>query len=339
MPIGVLNARLREPKKKKEKPQKFTPIEMKQPPQPPVQPQPPIAQPEIGAYYGGKGDPMRIALVCRTHQQAVEYLCGLRANMTGLQSCGVSMATTQNSAVSRLTTAKSKLDRAFFNRVAQWTFDGTASTVENFIFQISGPSQDQSRIQLELYCGTPQALSAGAIQSADAVWVLLDGHLLALAPDSYESAVQSCLRGVQKPVYLLLSQMEGVGMYWNGQGRYTYPTAALNQLTEACRSLFASCLAVPAAVIPVQIYGGMEYAGVDAQGVPVLKLNTSSGYAPVACEAPALHTVAKICGSRGINYFESTISGGYLSAHRKHLTSIYNEKVSQPPMIGGNAEK
>lgn len=324
MNIGVFAATLRTPKEKPEPKPIVAP--------PPVREAPP-EQPKIGAYQDVAGDRMQIAVIARNTKLAQEFLCAVKDNMTKVQSEGLVLFSTENSTISDITAAKNRLDRGFFNRVVQWRYPADAQTGKNYVFRMSPSAKETTRIELVFQCGTPGALN---ISGAAAIWVLLDGHATEQNPDAYEQAVCDLLRNTDgKPVYLLMAHVESLSCFREVLGRFNYPVTAYQKLLDISTGLMGD-LKQKATVLPVQIYGGMEYAGMDEDGQPVLMLNTSGSYKCVGCELPLLYTVAQLCQLRNKNYFESSISGGYLLAYRRYIQKLYEGKVCQPEQIGGD---
>ena len=275
---------------------------------------------------------MQIALIARNLKLAQEYLCAMKENMTKAQNEGIVLFSTENSTVADMTAAKNNLDRGFFNRVAQWRYPADPQGGKTYTFRLSPSAKETTRIELVFQCGTP---GTADLSSAAAVWVLLDGHIYEQTPDSYEQAVCGLLSNMgDKPVYLLMTHVEKLGCFRESLGRLSYAAPLYQKLMDLSAGLVGS-MQKRITVLPVQIYGGMEYVGMDENAQPLLILNASGSYKSVGCELPLLYTVAEVCRLRGVNYFENAVSGGYLLAYRKYTQKLYEGKVTQPEQIGG----
>ena len=96
---------------------------------------------------------------------------------------------------------------------------------------------------------------------------------------------------------------------------------AEKQLFSKYMSSFGNSLPDAVAVIPVQIYGGLEYKEMDEQGRQLLGRGSTGyyqSYIPENCQIPAVYTLNTIIESTGVDYFVEI--GGFRNAIRSHLT-------------------
>ena len=79
------------------------------------------------------------------------------------------------------------------------------------------------------------------------------------------------------------------------------------------------------AILPVQVYGGLECVGMDEYGLPRLHIGQSGfyqTYIPDNCHIPALYTIQNICERGSSDYFADLEQGGLV----RGIHEIYSVK-------------
>jgi len=349
MPFGSFLAEAKEPRAviKKERP-------VKQPkeaaPKPvPIAPQPAFAESSVDSIK------LHIMLIGRNLSVLQEFLCSMNENMgESLHTEGLSYYTRELESVSDIVAKKKQLEQ-FFWAFSQndWECPEEDAPEKTYTFTIS-PSGNQSRaIDLILHCITPRSETRSSWDKTDAVWLVTDGLLVDEDRncDPYLRFVQDTLGNLprqseeepQKPICLILSQIELLGHYQTTGSKVQLPGAMKQQLQKLCAECFVPVLQEnrKVAAFPVQVYGGMEYVTVDSKGDPVQRLSQNGfyqSYIPEGCQLPGLYTLQCIADSRGINLFANDQTGSLVQKIRR----IYGAKlgdVNWTPMLLQSEEK
>ena len=140
----------------------------------------------------------------------------------------------------------------------------------------------------------------------------------------------------------LLSQMEKYG-HFNGAGEACILKETVDRLLMTrCRELFCCGENVEIAVIPVQVYGGLEYFGTDVNGNPVLRISESGyyqSYIPENCQVPGLYTIGQIAKKQGTDFFAGDSCGGIKKVIRRHFARKKGDIDWKPNMLREVAEE
>lgn len=273
---------------------------------------------------------LRIVLMGRNLSIIQEFLCSMSQNMSeALNDEGLSFYSRELDSISGLIAQKKRLEQFFWAfRQDDWVYPADEETQRSYTFSISLSGNQTRVLDLLFHCVTP---AAGALPGqADALWVLADGLLLSdtALTDPYTQTIREALSSPgQMPVCLILSQIEGLGRFGGSGSLSTLPDKVWRTLRTLCRERFpAPC---DGAIIPVQVYGGMECTGADEKGDPVLHIGTSGfyqSYIPDNCQVPGLYTIQAIAAARQIDFFPDAPEGGLLSGIRRH----YGAKFGTP---------
>lgn len=289
---------------------------------------------------------LNILLIGRNMEQIREYLCSANTNMTqALHGQGMTYYTRELAAITDVVSRKKKLEQFFWNTDQEnWCYQTEQMEAPTYTFSISPSGVQKMVLDLVIRCSVPgqEVDTAGA----DICWILADGMVLddTLEHDSYRAYIADKLRqfcggeNASMPVVLLLSQIEKWGHFDSVNGATFFPSAAFAKLMSCCKDRFAACVGkgttVP--VIPVQVYGGLEYRGADANGQPVLQIGQSGyyqSYIPEGCEVPGLYTIVRLCAAG-----ENSLGEDLLHAARGHFAVKYANAGWQPVYLGVEAE-
>lgn len=336
MPFGSFNAQERTVKKK-EKP-------MKEPmaPKPLVKESPAVNSTKLN-----------ILLIGRNMALIQEFLCSMNQNMSqALHAQGMTYYTRELNSISDIVSQKKKLEQFFWSfSTTDWTYPVDNTDGKTYTFSIS-PSGDQRKaLDLVIHCVVPEQESEVKLEHMDACWILADGMLLdsGVGYDSYEQYIANKLdrfaqyQDSYRPICLILSQIEKWGHFDGISGTTVFPKAVYRQLTDICRAKFTALgnTERPIAVILIQIYGGLEYIGVDQNNQPMLHIGQSGfyqSYIPDSCETPGLYTIQALCANRSIDFLSGTPEGGLLHVIRNHFADKYGNAGWHPAFLGGKEE-
>lgn len=351
MPFGTFRVYRREAKPVivKEKETK-EPLKPKAPD--PLRPEPEPDWPEskvVVDYPAGPYAPCRILLAGRNLMELREFLCSMERNMgdvTGEE--GLSFYTRELAVMNEVLSRKKKLDMFFWNfSDGDWTFPEEEPASKTYTFTL-GPSGDQARaMDLVFRCVTPEA--AEGWTGCDAVWILADAAALEKEDDPYAKWVREALprftagqEGWPKTVCFLPGQFEHMGCFEGGGKLRLLPDKLGKKLSSLCKERLIGggepLPRLPAAVIPVQIYGGLAYKGTDERGNPVLHISdsgASQSYIPACCETPLLYTLQVVAGARQAELFADAPCGGLMKVLYRHYGNIFGNPVWKPELLKG----
>lgn len=322
MPFGSFMAQSRDPQPEKKRREKAP-----APPTPPVEETPHFSEINVNSLK------LRILLLCRTLPAAQEFLCSMTENMSReLHRDALTYYTTELGAISDITDRKKKLERFFWEcSKSPWTLLPSTETSKTYTFSISPSGMQTKALDLVFHCVSYEAAASVSLAEADAVWYLADGPVLdsAVGYDPYREFLSDALRNLprgegdtEKPACLLLSQIETYG-HFEGSGELSLLAPDVHQkLIRRCEELFASGKGSKLALIPVQIYGGLEYTGTDDGANAVLRISRSGyyqSYIPENCQTPALYTIDRIAAAREMDFFADAPGGGMRRIIHRHF--------------------
>ena len=287
---------------------------------------------------------LHILLLGRNLSILQEFLCSMNENTSeALSGQGLAFYTRELDSISSLIARKKRLEQFCWSfSSADWSYPEDDEAERTYMFTVS-PSGSQDRaLDLVIRCVTPKASFSWA--DVDAVWLLSDGALLHDPGDPFLDVLRGALEELSSqedavPACLIVSQLEELGRFGGVGGQSLLPSKVSAQITTLCRETFlADC---PAAIIPVQVYGGMECAGMDEKHDPVLRIGSSSfyqSYVPDNCQIPCLYTIQAICSARSADYFVDTAESGLLRGIRSHYSGKFGDPQWAPELLRGRDE-
>ena len=273
-------------------------------------------------------DKLRIVLLGRSLSIMQEFLCGMNLNMSeALSGLGLAYYTRESATINDLVGKKKRLEQFCWSFSSDdWSYPEHEDAERRCVFSLS-PSGDQEKaLDLDIHCVTPEAAEGADWSGADAVWLLCDGALLHSSSDGFLYELQAVLDELPEEgavACLIVSQCEQLGRFGGVGGRSELPAAASQELCRLCRERFSTRAHV--AILPVQVYGGLECVGMDEYGLPRLHIGQSGfyqTYIPDNCHIPALYTIQNICERGSSDYFADSEQGGLV----RGIHEIYSVK-------------
>ncbi len=339
MPFGSFMAQRRDPRPPKEIPQKVS--------EPPKPPKPPVEEKVVFKDLNKDSQNIHILLFGRTMSVMQEFLCSMNENMSReLSQEGLAYYTTELSSIGDIVDKKKKLERFFWEYCQKdWRCPEDQENSKIYTFSISPSGNQEKTVDLVFHCCAYHAATPLSAEKADAVWYLADGPVTdpAVGYDRFREFLKDSLSGLAatsegpgKPVCLLLSQIEKYGHFGGvGEERLLKP-AVRKKLIGQCREMFSCKENVSVAVIPVQVYGGLEYTETDTNCNPVLQLSESGyyqSYIPEDCQVPGMYTIEQIAKAQGTDFFGGASCGGMKKAIRRHFARKKGELDWMPDML------
>lgn len=339
MPFGSFLAQRREPHQKKERPPKERPEKK------PVAAEPPKEPERVFRDLNSDSLKVNILLFGRTMSAMQEFLCSVSENMSKeLHQEGLTYYTTELGSIHDIVERKKKLERFFWEfSKDDWSVPEDPENSKVYTFSISPSGLQEKTLDLVFHCCVYDRDASLSRDQADAVWYLADGAVMDadVGYDYYRDFLKDAIGslsaapgGEPKPVCLLLSQIEKYG-HFNGMGEQRLLKES-KKLVERCRELFSCGENVSVAIIPVQVYGGLEYTGTDVNGSPVLRLSQSGyyqSYIPENCQVPGLYTIGQIAMIQGTDFFAGDSCGGMKKVIHRHFARKKGELDWKPDML------
>ena len=270
---------------------------------------------------------LNICLISRTQAQASQFLCAMNINMgEAMPRHGLAFYIPDLRTITTMSREKQKL-LSFFRSFSQenWVFQTDEEERGVYIYDLSPAGVQKKAIELKIQCLTPDEGSIPA--NWDALWLLADGVSLTsqAADDGYTRRILEIMNGlpaanadVPRPVTLILTQFDGSGedevMRWGAD-----PVTAWNNHVPGLENAESAV-----AMIPVQVYGGLTFAGRDAGGSPVLRLDKKfQTYRPKGCHIPVLYSLQAIFNGKA-DIFSGDLDGGLMGC----IVSCYGDEFS-----------
>lgn len=288
---------------------------------------------------------LNILLYGRTMSAMQEFLCSMNENMSKeLPQGGMAYYTTELQAISDIVDKKKKLERFFWEfSKNDWTCPANQELNKIYTFSISPAGTQDKTLDFVVHCCCYNAAGAVSAQQADAVWYLADAPVLDanVGYDAYRDFLKGALGSLpassgsaEKPVCLLLSQIEKDGHFGGVRDECLLKPNVSKLLLSRCRELFSGN--APVAVIPVQVYGGLEYVGTDENGNPTLRLSDGGfyqSYIPENCQIPGLYTLWEIARIRQTDFFAGASCGGMRKVIFQHFARKKGAGGWKPDML------
>lgn len=349
MPFGSFEAERRQPRPRRprpERPAREKPARERPEKEKPERPkaEPPVEE-HIFTDPPSKGrDRLNIVLFGRTLSIMQEFLCGMNLNMgEALSGLGLAFYTREAETINDIVGKKKRLEQFCWSFSGEdWLYPEQEDAEQRYVFSISPSGGQDKALDLAIHCVTPESAERAAWAGADAVWLLCDGALLHSSADGFLYDIRNILDELPEEgpaACLIVSQCEQLGRFGGVGGRSELPAAASAEITRLCRESFPAGAA--AAILPVQVYGGLECVGMDDLGRPRLHIGLSGfyqTYIPDNCHIPALYTIQSICERSGTDYFADTERGGFVGGIHDIYGVKFGSRGWKPELLSGEGE-
>lgn len=326
----------------KERPEKIKPMKEKQDRKSKEKESAPVFTSKAGSV----GYQMSVLLVGHSQRTICNFLCSMNVNMNEMAGeTGLAFYTEDHQTMSRMIAAKKELDGIFYNRrgVADELEERDLEGRQVYSFRISLAGRQSRCLEFSFTCVTEEELAQISIGAFDAVWILEElPYLEKGAPISgLYQLFEDPQQAEGKPVLLLAAQFEYLERF-----RVVEEESSLSEETKAAlksrlETLWQQICGENRAVCQmeaVQIYGGLEFTGWDAQGRARLEASKSGfyqRYIPFGCQMPLIYTANAYAGDSPLDFFHSD-DGNALITRLLQVFHPYcqNEALKAEP-IGG----
>lgn len=334
MPIGSFIARHKAPV-------------LKSKPEPVVHEPAPINLPsmDIPATTITEIDHVDIGIVARNMSVIQDFLCSMYQNTTeALHREGLAFSTQELGTITEVVGGKKRLEQYFWEGSKQWICSGDNTSEKRYTFCVSPSGNQTSVLSITLHCAAAPSLPAGW-EGMQALWLLTDGKLF--AQDARQDAYYDFLRGTLSrggcKKSLILTQIECLGHYSSAGGRLRIPDKERSPILQACAGVFSD--ACPEGdsvnVFPVQVYGGLEFSGIDQQN-SILLITGQNGYyqsyIPQFCHVPLLTTLREISNRMQIPLMTIGTESVLIRSINAHFDHVFRNETWKPDTLGGIAE-
>ena len=146
-----------------------------------------------------------------------------------------------------------------------------------------------------------------------------------------------------KPVFFLISQFEYLERFRVFGQEITLSFSTKEKLTGLIReslNLTADDRLKYAHVLPVQIYGGLEFIGWDEAGNLLLDISESGfyqRYIPVGCQMPLIYTAQSCLKENQADFFKSSDGSTLLTSLWQSFHPYCENEALKAEQIGGDS--
>ena len=302
----------------------------------------PLGEPVNFEHPVSNSSKLRIRLWGGTVSDCLDFLCSVYINMSdALHNEGMTYFTMELHTRTDIIDRKVKLER-YFNLFSNKPWNPIMKVEDNkkYTFTIS-PSGDQSKtLDLIFNCYSYEQSGDRLDTKYDIEWYLVDGKALdeQVGYDDYREFIVEHLQNshIEKTQCLIPCQIENIG-HFNKQGEVTkLKDSSYNKILNICRSMFSCPEGVDIAIIPVQIYGGLDYVGTDISGDPILRLSQSGyfqSYIPIDCQIPLLYSVQMCTNHQKMDFLVSNTCSGVKEMIHHHFSRTKGQTNWQPDIL------
>jgi len=286
---------------------------------------------------------INILIVARDTSSIYDYLCSANENMSAaLHKEGLTYYTVESETTAIMVSIKKKFERYFWEfSKERWSSPKPESEVSSFTFNICAAGNQNERINIIFHCCSYRGGASISVGMADAVWYIADGPVFdaEIMSDPYRDYLKNAMNNADsssKPICLLLSQIEKQMHFDTDESACKLSYQAKTQLLARCRGVLSKREGARIAIIPVQIYGGIEYSGVDEAGNPELHIGRSGyyqSYIPANCQIPIMYSLATIMAIKETDYLYSASCGGIKKAIHHHYGIVKGDANWLPEML------
>lgn len=272
-------------------------------------------QPDLPAGAGSVGYRISVLLVGYSQRTICNFLCSMNMNMNDIAGeAGLAFYTEDHQTMSRMIEAKKRLDGIFYSRqsAAEQPDEEESCKMQRYAFRLSLAGRQSRCVEFEITCVTREQVQQSGPQQFDALWILEEEpHLEQGTGISGVYGLCKESGNEEKPVLFLASQFEHLERFRVLEREVSLSYETKEKLAEYIRTSWEREAGFTEAVcrmIPVQIYGGLEFAGWDERGEGKLEVSKSGfyqRYIPVGCQMPLIYTVEAYVGSGRTDYFHS----------------------------------
>ena len=249
----------------------------------------------------------KILIIGRNMALIRDLLCSMERNMAeALQAEGLSLYTWDHDTMTDMIRRKKQLEMFFWENRQQRVCPAVGDKEATYHFCVSYAGNQRQVLELTFRCVAGNTTAAA--DGADAVWLLADGNLYADGDDAYSQELPAALNRLAQPggvpVCLILSQIEGLAHFPVTGPDTNLSSAAKKRIMEPVQNAMSGAVGenASAAVLPVQLYGGLEFDTLDSQGNLVLRRCQSGyfqSYLPQRCHTPLMYSLTAISRKRG----------------------------------------
>ena len=302
---------------------------------------------------GAVGYRISVLILGRSQQLIRSFLCSMNVNMNEtVGEGGLAFYTEDHDTMSRMITVRKELDEFFYNRreEKEEQREPEPEGIQRYDFRISLAGRQSRCLEFSLTCVTEQDLSEHSVTLSDfdTLWVLEETPYLERQKGIgglYQ--ILGYPKGEEelpvKPVFFLISQFEYLERFRVFGQEITLSFSTKENLTGLIReslNLTADDRLKYAHVLPVQIYGGLEFIGWDEAGNLLLDISESGfyqRYIPVGCQMPLIYTAQSCLKENQADFFKSSDGSTLLTSLWQSFHPYCENEALKAEQIGGDS--
>ena len=267
---------------------------------------------------------MPVLLIGRDQRLILDFLCSMNINMNDIAgAAGLAFYTEDHETMFLIIETKKQLEEIFYAQGGETDRKEMEEETEprKYFFDISFAGKQSRCVELEFTCVTPEALRGGNLSPAgfDTVWVLAeepcmeqggaDGDLAAWlaswrnrtrsgeAAEYGGNGKQKGKNAAAQSVFFLACQFEHLERFRVRQDEIGLSMKTKRHVSENIKNAYGYAAEDTGwKIMPVQIYGGLEYGGTDENGRLRLEMSRNGfyrRYVPVGCHMPVAYTLSE----------------------------------------------
>lgn len=304
----------------------------------PIQAPPPLDIPHTSIT---EIDHVDIGIVARNLSVIQDFLCSMYQNSTeALHTEGLAFSTQELNTITDVVRGKKRLEQHFWEGAKQWLCENDDNGEKSYTFCINPSGDQNSVLSITLHCAVAPSLPGGW-ENMQALWLLTDGVMFSDAPekDAYYDFLRGFMgRGGNKS--LILTQIECAGHYSTAGGRLRIPEKERQTILRACVRTFGdvSGETEKVNVFPVQVYGGLEFSGINEEHAIVLSTGKNGyyqSYIPQFCHIPLLSTLKEISAKLQTPLMTIGTESVLIRSINAHFDSVFRNETWKPDTLGG----
>lgn len=255
-----------------------------------------------------------ILFLGRTQTLLRDYLCAMNENMNETSGAeGLAFYTKDHATMMQMVENKKKLERSFLAQsqgLPEFFKEEEKQEKEtNYFFDISLAGKQSRCVEFSFFCITEEELVQGKRtlpSEVDAVWLL--GEVPFLEEGRKIGAENVWAKEQKIPVYFLLSQFEYLERFRVYNKEITLREETYEKLIKWGKNALpeSSDLLQSWQMLPIQMYGSIQFTDWDEEGNPIYKIDENGfyqRYVPVGCQMPLFYTLEQYIKAQKTNFF------------------------------------
>ena len=273
---------------------------------------------------------IRILLTGRNLQSLTDLVAAVHLNMNPIVSDhGLAFFSEDNVTIREILQRQQQIPTVFFMDEVRYALGRPANPEEPrsrcYSLILSRAGYQSFSFRISFLCVSTQDLAAGGLPPCNCIWVLADAPLYEEdLLGGYTGEANGLIGAAAEmgiPVFVLAGQFEKFGKIRMENGLCNIERDVYNHLKEKIVSAIPNASRCP--ILPIQIYGGLAFTGMDPDGSLIFGENmfgAMSTYKPEGCHIPLLYSMEKI--NTGTQFHDNDIVAGIRALNRAQRSAF-----------------